>query len=272
MERVISKDGTPIAYARSGSGTPLVLVHGAGADHTRWAPVLSRLEQFFTIFAIDRRGRGQSGDSDHYSVEREFEDLVTVIEAAGELVDLLGHSYGGLCALGAAVRTSRLRRLILYEPPIPLGGAHQPPPELHARLRVLIAAGDREEAVVTFARAVAHASDGEIEQMRASPAAWAGRLAAIHTVLRELQVTSGDYHVDLSSLKTLTTPTLLLLGSDSSPLLHEGSITLRSALPNVSVAVMTGQQHMAMNTASELFTDEVVRFLSAVSERGNTSA
>ncbi len=97
--------------------------------------------------------------------------------------------------------------------------------------------------------------------MRASPATWAGRVAAIHTVLRELQVTSGGYGFDLSSVKTLTIPTLLLLGGDSPPQLHEGTTTLQATLPNASVAVLPGQQHVAMNTAPELFTREVVHFL-----------
>ncbi len=263
MEHVSSKDGTSIAYARSGSGTPLILVHGAGADHTRWAPVLPGLEQFFTVYTVDRRGRGQSGDSDSYSVEREFEDLIAVIDAIDGSVNMLGHSYGGLCALGAALQTTRLRRLILYEPPVPISRASRPPTKSLAKLQTLIAAGDREEAVVTFAGEVAGASAADIEQMRASPVAWAGRLAAIHTVLRELQVTSGDYTVDVSRLKTLTTPTLLLLGSDSAPHLHAGATTLQALLPNVSVAILPGQQHLAMNTAPELFTSEVVRFLTA---------
>ncbi len=263
MERLLSKDGTSIAYARSGSGTPLILVHGAGADHTRWAPVLPQLEQLFTVYAVDRRGRGQSGDAKHYSVEREFEDLVAVVETAGESVDLLGHSYGGLCALGAAMQTTRLRRLILYEPPIPVSGAPRHPSEFLTRLQALIAADNRDEAVVTFAHEVAGASDADIEQMRALPVAWAGRLAAIHTVLRELQVTAGAYHVDLASVRTLTTPTLLLQGSDSALHLHEGTTTLRATLPNASVAILSGQQHLAMNNAPELFAAEVIRFLTA---------
>ncbi len=264
MKYVVSKDRTSIAYARSGFGPPLILVHGAGADHTRWAPVLPELEQWFTVYAVDRRGRGKSGDAILYSVEREFEDLIAVIKAIDGPVNLLGHSYGGLCALGAALQTTRLRRLILYEPPVPAKGVSRPPTKSLAELQALIAAGHRDEAVVTFAREVAGASEAEIDLMRASPAAWAGRLAAIHTVLRELQVTSGDYAVDVSRLKTLTTPTLLLLGSDSAPQLHEGAATLQATLPNVKVTVLPGQQHYAMNTAPELFAAEVLRFLAAV--------
>lgn len=100
MNRIISKDSTPIAYQQSGKGPPLVLVHGTTADHTRWAPVLQPLEEHFTLYALDRRGRGESGDADaeHYSIEREFDDVAAVVDSIGEPAYLLGHSYGALCA------------------------------------------------------------------------------------------------------------------------------------------------------------------------------
>ena len=124
-ERVISEDGTPIAVWRSGEGPPLVLLHGAAADHSRWSPVLPALEGRFTVLAVDRRGRGQSGDPDEYAIEREYEDLVAVVEAAGDGVNVLGHSYGGICALEAALLTDRIRKLIVYEPP--MGFLESPP-------------------------------------------------------------------------------------------------------------------------------------------------
>src|SRR3712207_8086243 len=103
QETVTSVDGTSIAYWRSGEGPPLVLVHGTAADHSRWAPVLPAFEQRFTVYAIDRRGRGGSGDSGDYAIEREFEDVAEVVDSLGESVNLLGHSYGALCALEAAL-------------------------------------------------------------------------------------------------------------------------------------------------------------------------
>jgi pimeloyl-ACP methyl ester carboxylesterase len=102
---VTTESGTPVAYWRSGKGPPLVLVHGTAADHSRWSPVLPALEERFTVNAIDRRGRGGSGDTDDYPVEREFEDVAAVVDSLGEPVNLLGHSYGGLLALEAALLT-----------------------------------------------------------------------------------------------------------------------------------------------------------------------
>jgi pimeloyl-ACP methyl ester carboxylesterase len=92
MQTITSKDGTMIAYQRSGTGPPLVLVHGTTADHTRWAPVLPAFEQYFTVYAVDRRGRGGSGDAGQYAIEREFEDIVALVNSIEEPVFLLGRS------------------------------------------------------------------------------------------------------------------------------------------------------------------------------------
>ena len=101
IETVTSADGTSIAYERGGRGPPLVLVHGTTADHTRWDPLRPDFEEHFTVYAIDRRGRGGSGDAAHYELEREFEDVATVVESIDEPVNLLGHSHGALCSLEA---------------------------------------------------------------------------------------------------------------------------------------------------------------------------
>jgi pimeloyl-ACP methyl ester carboxylesterase len=124
MEHTTSPDGTVIGFRRSGAGQPLVLVHGATADHMRWSPILPHFEQHFTVYAMDRRGRGSSSDSPDYDFKREAEDVAAVVEAAceqvGEPVNLLGHSYGALCSLEAALLSDKVKRLILYEPPFPV--------------------------------------------------------------------------------------------------------------------------------------------------------
>jgi pimeloyl-ACP methyl ester carboxylesterase len=183
QETVTSKDGTPIAYWRSGEGPPLVLVHGTAADHSRWRPVLPAFEQRFTVCAVDRRGRGGSGDSNDYAIEREFEDVAGVVDSLGEPAILLGHSYGALCALEAAVLTQNVRKLVLYEPAMDLTGEGISPPEVIDRLEALLEAGDRDEVVATMMRELAGVPPEVVEYMRTLPA-WQARVAAAHTVPR----------------------------------------------------------------------------------------
>src|SRR4051812_11375607 len=185
-ERVTSKDGTSIAYWRSGEGPPLVLVHGTASDHSRWAPVLPAFEQRYTVYAIDRRGRGGSGDSENFAIEREFEDVAAVVDSLGKPVTLLGHSDGALCALEAASLSRNVRALALYEPSFEMVGAEIYPPEVIERLETLLQAGDPDEVVATTAREVAGASPEVVANMRSQPA-WRARVAAGHAIPRELR-------------------------------------------------------------------------------------
>jgi pimeloyl-ACP methyl ester carboxylesterase len=260
VENVKSNDGTPIAYRRSGKGTPLVLVHGTTADHTRWTPVLPALEQDFTVYAMDRRGRGESGDAEPYALEREFEDVAAVVNAAGPQVKLLGHSYGALCAMEAALRTPHLHRLVLYEPVFPVDGIEMYPPGAREKLQALLTQGDRDLLLVTFFRDIVQVPEEQIDLLRAEPA-WQGRLAAAHTVVRELA--DADYVFDPTRFRRLAVPTLLLVGENSPPVLKKPTERVAAALPNSRVVVMPGQGHIAMRTAPELFLREVIGFLEA---------
>ena len=255
---LVSQDGTQIAVWRSGDGPPLVLVHGAAADHNRWAPVLPALEERFTVFAIDRRGRGRSGDASDYALEREYEDVVAVVEAAGEGVSVLGHSYGGICAVEAALLTDRIRKLVLYEPPM---GFQKSPPHVVDRLQTLLAEGRRDELLGYFMQEVAGLPPDQIELMRSLPA-WEARLDAADTIPREERA-SREYVFDPARFRDLDVPTLYLQGGDSSEPFKVAGEALRVALPDCRVVVMPGQRHAAMDTATDLFTAEVRSFLDA---------
>ena len=120
-QHTTSSDGTRIAYRASGSGDPVVLVHGSATWGADWLFVLPFLRDRFTVVTMDRRGRGDSADGPEYTMEHEAEDVLAVVEAVdAELV--VAHSYGALCSILAAGRTDRLRRLVLYEPPIAIQG------------------------------------------------------------------------------------------------------------------------------------------------------
>lgn len=253
---IASPDGTPIAVWRSGEGPPLVLVHGAAADHRRWAPVLPAFEERFTVLGVDRRGRGGSGDADGYAIEREYEDVAAVIEATGDAVDVLGHSYGGICALESALLTKRVRRLVLYEPPM---GFLASPPHVVERLEALLAEGKRDELVAYFMQQVAGVPPAQLEHLRSLPA-WEARVAAAHTIPRE-EAASRHYAFDPDRFRGVDVPVLMLLGGDSAAAFHEAAEAVRAAVPDCRVVTMPGQRHTAMDTATDLFTSEVLDFL-----------
>ena len=145
METVISSDGTPIAYERSGEGPPLVLVHGMVSSHRTWELVLPELRKHFTAYAMVRRGRGESDDAGaDYSLEREVEDVVALIDSTDGPVSLLGHSHGAILVLEAALRrTDRVRRLVLYEGGFPRPeGTQLYSPEALDAVRSRLEAGD----------------------------------------------------------------------------------------------------------------------------------
>jgi len=236
------------------------LIHGTSADHTRWRTVTPALEERFTVYAVDRRGRGASGDSNRYAIEREFEDVASVVDSIDGPVNLLGHSYGALCSLEASLLTSKIRKLILYEPPIPVG-LEIYPPAIVGKLQALLDASDREGVVTTFMGEIAQVRPNDLRLLQSLPA-WKARVASAHTISRELQA-DRDYTFDARRFSGLKTPTLLLIGGDSPWFLKAGNEALQRVLPDCRTIVMPGQQHAAMDTGTELFVSEVLRFLEA---------
>jgi pimeloyl-ACP methyl ester carboxylesterase len=257
QERVTSEDGTPIAYWRSGEGPPLVLVHGTAADHSRWAPVLPALEQRYTVCVVDRRGRGGSGDSHDFAIEREFEDLAAVVDSHGEPVCLVGHSYGGLCALEAALLSRNVGALVLYEPSFEVG-VEIYSREVIERLETLLQAGDRDGVVATTARQVAGVSPERVEHMRSQPG-WQARVAVAHTIPRELRAVK-TYRFDPKRFRDFAVPTLLLNGSDSPPGYRTAEEAVDEALQDSRIVVIPEQGHAAMDTGTDLFTAQVIQF------------
>jgi pimeloyl-ACP methyl ester carboxylesterase len=253
-----SPDGTAIHCDVGGAGPPLVLVHGTAADHTRWRPVRAAFEERFTVHAMDRRGRGKSGDEPPYAFEREFEDVAAVCDGIGGTVDLFGHSHGAFCALEAATRAARLRRLVLYEPPIPVAGPLVPD-ALIAKLEALLAAGDREGVVATFFTEIVRMPPAELAKLRSAPS-WPARVAAAHTLPREMRVNNA-YRWDPARFLAVRGPVLVLLGGDSPPFFRAAAEAVVAALPHATLALLPGQQHIAIDTAPALLAREVLAFL-----------
>ncbi|MDB4935162.1 MAG: alpha/beta hydrolase [Labilithrix sp.] len=250
MPTVKSVDGTPIGYTRTGRGAPLVLVHGISADAERWAPVMQGLEASYTVYAMDRRGRGMSGDHASYALEREFEDVAAVVDAVGEPAYLLGHSYGGLCALHAMLRTKHMKKLLVYEPYAPVVAATEPS-AITLRYEALAASGERDAVVTTFLREIVQLTENEVRLMRAHPS-WAARLAAAHTIPRELRA-AEQFSFEPERFAGVTTAIAMFVGQNSPDFLKDATARLSAVLRTSEVIVLDGQKHAAMNTAPSLF-------------------
>ena len=227
------------------------------ANRARWASIRPRLEEHFTVTTMDRRGRNDSGDSPEYAIAREFEDVSAVINAIAAPVLLFGHSSGGIFALEAAMRTDKVAGLVLYEPSTFEGEVQYPSKQLE-RLETLLAAGDREGVVKAFFADIVGMSPHEIEILTSSPA-WPGRVAAAHTLPRELR-TEEAYRLPADRVGTLSMPVLLLLGGDSPPFFGHAIAALEKTLPNSRTVVMPGQRHIAMDTGPDLLVSAVLDF------------
>lgn len=262
---VPSADGAPIAVFTSGIGPPLVLVHGAAADHTTFRVLGPLLSTRFTIHAIDRRGRGASGDTSPYAIEREFEDLAAVASAlaqeAGDPVDIFGHSYGGRCALGAALLTADIGRVISYEgAPTPLGERYGDA-ALPRELAALAATGQDETLLETFMTRVVGMTADELDRYRADPI-WPRRVAAAKTIAREVAVESGD-EAGLDRLGAVEQPVLQVVGGDSRREFRVATAAFDDRLADGTIVVIPGAKHAAHHTHPDAVVEAVTAFLGA---------
>ena len=253
---VASMDGTPISIECKGTGPTLLLVHGGTGDRTRWTPLFPFFASRVTVCAMDRRGHGTSGDSPNYSLQKEAEDVIAVVNSRPGRVFVLGHSFGGVAALEAAFLTDRISKLVLYEPPV-RNADHD---AILARMEQLIATGNREEALVIFFREIVMISPGEIAAMKARPS-WPALLPSVEASIRQDRVLSA-YRFSPARMRTLQTPTLILSGSKSaSPDLKLAITSLASSLPKAEAVVFQGQEHNAMDAIPQEFADKVLEFV-----------
>jgi pimeloyl-ACP methyl ester carboxylesterase len=256
---VDSEDGTRIAVWRSGSGPPVLLVHGSMSDHRRWR-ITEFLARHRTVYAMDRRGRGGSSDGPDWTPGREVEDVVAVIDALASAtsgpVDVLGHSLGGYLSLRAAARTPHVRRLVLYEPAIVESAQ---PPELVARMQKAVDAGRYEDVADLMMREVLHMPGEEIAALR-QQASWAARVASAPTLPREESVALV---LEPGEAAAVTAPTLVIRGGDSPEFLQDAVRNVAEAVPDARVVTLAGHQHVADQTDPEMFASVVLDFLLA---------
>lgn len=241
----ISADGTPIVFDRHGSGPALVLVHGAftGRGHPTLTGVATGLAPWFTVFDYDRRGRGASGDTAPYAMEREIEDLAAVMAAAGGAAMVFGGSSGGALALEAAARLPEVVKLAVWEPPYHVTpDAPDLPGGFGARLARLVREGRRGAAVELFMVAAAQVPAELVADMRASPS-WAELEALAHTLAYEAAVMGPGSALPSRRLAAIDRPALVLNGELSPAWMAAAGRAVAAALPRAAHRVLEGQAH-----------------------------
>lgn len=245
MRTVTSKDGTQIAYDVTGQGPPLILVLGAMGfrKFPNFVELAELLAPHFTVINYDRRGRGDSGDTLPYSVEREIEDLDAVIKDVGGSAYVFGTSSGAALALLAAARGVNIAKLAVYEPPY-TGvdkSAHQPPADHIAQAKALIAEDRRAEAIKFFITKVMGAPVFIYWMMWFMPI-WPKLKAVAHTLPYDFTV-MGDFSLPTAQLVAIRMPTVLIAGDKSPAILQTAAKAAADAVPGAEFVALKGQSH-----------------------------
>ena len=297
LQHVTSADGTTLAYERHGDGPALVLICGAAVDRRANAGLVAALAPDFAVYNFDRRGRGDSGDTPPYAVDREVEDVAAMLGAAGGSVDrqsnggladvlassftvynfdrrgrgdsgdtlpyaidreiedvaavlgaaggsahVCGSSSGAALALLAAARGLPVNRMVLWEPPYMVDPATRPPADAADTLERLAAEGRRADAVDYFMTKVVGMPPEALSAARTEPW-WADQERVAHTLAYDDRVL-GDYSVPLDAAARVAVPTLILTGGKSFPFLRQTAEALAKAIPDVRTDVLEGQEHV----------------------------
>jgi pimeloyl-ACP methyl ester carboxylesterase len=242
MKKVLSRDGTSIAFDQSGHGPPVILVTGALNDRSSWMGLAALLESRFTVFAYDRRGRGASGDTLPYAVAREVEDLEALVAEAGGAAAVFGVSSGAALALEAAARGVAVSRLALFEPPYRVDdSAPRQPADLSTKVAQLISSGRPGEAVEYFMTKGVGLPPEAVAWMRNAPM-WPGLEALAPTLLQDFEI-MGDGSFPADRAASVAVPTLVLGSEGSAPWMREVVRVVGNALPNSETRFLAGQFH-----------------------------
>jgi pimeloyl-ACP methyl ester carboxylesterase len=241
METVTSKDGTIIAFDRLGEGPPVILVCGGSVDRMSNAALAEQLASDLTVFNYDRRGRGDSGDTLPYAVEREVEDIEALVEAAGGSANLWGSSSGAALALIAAESGAPVTRLALWEPPFIPDGFPRPPQDQVAQYETMVAEGRRGDAVEYFMSKVIGMPPEIVAGARSQPF-WAAQEALAHTLAYDARIMS-DYTVPTERAASVKIPTLVIAGGADFPWMRDTAKALADALPDGRAEILDGQGH-----------------------------
>ena len=241
METVKSRDGTEIALDRLGSGRPVVLVSGGSVDRMSNAALAQELATDLTVLNYDRRGRGPSGDTQPYAIEREIEDIGAVIEAAGGEAGIYGSSSGAVLAMLSAAAGLPIPKVAMWEPPYIPEGWPRPPEDQVEQYETMVAEGRRGDAVEFFMSKVVGLPPEFVAGAREQPF-WAATEGLAHTLAYDARI-MGDYRIPADRVSNVKADTLVIAGGADMPFMRETAQALADALPSGSVRFLDGQGH-----------------------------
>lgn len=264
MEKVRSADGTAIAYDRSGDGPPIVLVTGAFGyrNYPKSLQIAELLSKDFTVYNYDRRGRGDSGDTAPWSVQREIEDLDAVIDAAGGSAYVWGMSSGAVLSLRAAAAGLNIKKLAVYQPPFIVDTAGKvPPPDFAQHLGELLATDRRGDAVYYFMVKGMGAPGFFIGLMRLFPV-WQRLKGLAHTLPYDFAMMGDTVEgKPLSAAQwSVTVPTLVMDGEKAPQGAHKAAKNLTEILPDSQYHSLPGQ---GIDVKPEVLVPALVNFFTS---------
>lgn len=245
MYHVTSQDGTKIAFDRVGHGPPVIIVSGLLCDRSKTQELAEQLAQSFTVINFDRRGRGDSSDTDPYTVEREIEDIAALIKEVGGTASIYGHSSGAGLALNAAASGLAMTKLVLHEPPYGSDDeeSQRSSRELAESVKAALSEGKRVDAITLFMTA-SGMPDEAIKDIRTDPT----MLAIAPTMVYDHEV-MGDFEqggtIPLELVKTIRIPTLVIAGGASPDFFRDAATRIAEILPQGKLIILDGQDHGA---------------------------
>ncbi|GGX29177.1 alpha/beta fold hydrolase [Streptomyces lomondensis] len=264
-ERVVSADGTEIAFETWGSGPAVILVASALADRSDTTKLAALLAEHFMVINYDRRGRGASGDADSYAVEREIEDIAALIEHVGGSASLFGSSSGAVLALRAAAAGLNIDRLALYEPPFVVAdGDDGPPRDLAEQVAALLAQGRDSDAVKYFMTKVQGMPGIAVLFMKLMPKMWANLTKLAPTLPYDIAVmgdTQQGKPLDPDEWKGAAVPIRVLTGSKSPAAFQRAASALTQILPQADHRSLPGLNHGAVVMAPKKIAPPITEFL-----------
>lgn len=265
MQTAVSNDGTKIAYDCAGEGQPLILVSAALGDHTEYAGLAALLAEQFTVVTYDRRGRGESGDTQPFTPQREIEDIAALIDAVGGDAMLFGSSSGAILALKAAAELGeKVSKLVLYDAPFIVDHSRPPLPNDYVeQLNAAIAQDERGRALEIFFGQAMLLPDEFLEGMKQSPM-WEGMQTNAHTlaydglIVRDLM---AGKPWEVGAWKNVSARTLALVGENSEAFMHAAAEPLADDLAHGIYQPLAGQDHSAPMMAPGALAPVLLEFL-----------